>query len=284
MLKSFDTKKNSLTMAEQLYKIYQWSGEHDICPMLQSLVRPLDFSNGLAIEDFMAVFLDRRGTFLLQGVLEKTFVGHLFGEHMEELKRTRCQNLPKVQEITFPKWFEDRGKVDKNPAFCKKDLEATTPDSYRRRTLGLRRRMYNSSESIESLFSYQFSQMITLARQTHSTVLEHDNQSIDGDGVARLVQLTNTRTTPSESRRWRRVFSDTESDGFDSFYGENESNVSFRRYRHFPGEDDTISYTTYGGDSDASIDEDFGLQRYQMKYGRVYFVRRLFEELVEYLD
>ncbi|KAL2557605.1 RING/U-box superfamily protein [Forsythia ovata] len=135
------------------------------------------------------------------------------------------------------------------------DLENTTPDSYRRRTLGpRRRRRYNSSESIESLFSQQFSQMITLARQTQSTVLEHDNQSIDGDGAARLVQLTSTRTTPSGSRRWRRVFSDTESDGFDSFYGENESNVSFRRYRYFPGEGDNISYTTYGGDSDASID------------------------------
>ncbi|KAL2474139.1 RING/U-box superfamily protein [Forsythia ovata] len=134
------------------------------------------------------------------------------------------------------------------------DLKATTPDLYRRRTLGLRMRRYNSSESIESLFSYQFSQMITLARQTQSTVLEHDNQSIDGDGVARFVQLTSTRTTPSGSRRWMRVFSDTKSDGFDSFYGENESNVSFRRYRHFPSEDDNISYTTYGGDSDASID------------------------------
>ncbi|KAL2508473.1 uncharacterized protein Fot_32129 [Forsythia ovata] len=81
------------------------------------------------------------------------------------------------------------------------DLKATTPDSYRMRTLGLRRRRYNSSESIESPFSYQFSQMITLARQTQSTVLEHDNQSIDGDGAARLVQLTSTRTTPSGYRR-----------------------------------------------------------------------------------
>ncbi|KAL2553599.1 Anaphase-promoting complex (APC) [Forsythia ovata] len=97
--------------------------------------------------------------------------------------------------------------------------------------------------------------MITLARQTQSTVLEHDNQSIDGDGAARLVQLTSTHTTPSGSYRWRRVFSDTESDGFDSFYEENESNVSFRRYMHFSGEDDTISYTTYGGDSDASIED-----------------------------
>ncbi|KAL2507723.1 uncharacterized protein Fot_31370 [Forsythia ovata] len=137
-------------------------------------------------------------------------------------------------------------------------LEATTPDSYQRRILGLRRIRYNSSKSIESLFSYQFPQMITLAKQTQSTVLEHDNQFIDGDGAARLVQLMSTRTTLSGSRRWRRVFSDTESDGFDSFYRENESNVSFRRYRHFPGEDDTISYTTYGGDFDASIDECHG--------------------------
>ncbi|KAL2520085.1 RING/U-box superfamily protein [Forsythia ovata] len=98
--------------------------------------------------------------------------------------------------------------------------------------------------------------MITLARQTQSTVLEHDNQSINGDGAAMLVQLTSTRTTPSGSRRWRRVFSDTENDGL--------SNVSFRRYRYFLGEDDTISYTTYGGDSDASIDGN--LENENLKY------------------
>ncbi|CAA2960851.1 E3 ubiquitin- ligase Praja-2 [Olea europaea subsp. europaea] len=132
------------------------------------------------------------------------------------------------------------------------DLETTTPDSYQRRTLGPRRRRHNRSESIESLFSQQFSQMLSLARETQSTVLEHDNQSLDG--TARLVQRTSTSTTPSGSSRWRRVFSDTESDGFDSFYGESESNVSFRRYRHFHGEGDNNSYTTYGGDSDASID------------------------------
>ncbi|KAL2472693.1 RING/U-box superfamily protein [Forsythia ovata] len=164
---------------------------------------------------------------------------------------------------------KDSPDSGKKPPFHskQKDLEATTPDSYRRRTLGLRRRRYNSSKSIESLFSYQFLQMITLARQTQSTVLEHDNQSIDGDGATRLVQFTSTCTIPSGSRRWRRVFSDTESDGFDSFYGENESNVSFRRYRYFHGEDDTISYTIYGGDSDASIDE-FGanLFMYTRKY------------------
>ncbi|KAK8571419.1 hypothetical protein V6N12_027508 [Hibiscus sabdariffa] len=47
------------------------------------------------------------------------------------------------------------------------------------------------------------------------------------------------------------------SDGFDnldSFYGESESNASFGRYRVFRGEGDAISFSTYGGDSDASMD------------------------------
>ncbi|KAL2544844.1 RING/U-box superfamily protein [Forsythia ovata] len=96
--------------------------------------------------------------------------------------------------------------------------------------------------------------MITMARQTQSIVLKHDNQYVDGDGAIRLVQLTSSRIAPSGSRRWSMVFSDTETDGFDSLYGENKSNVNFRRYMHFPGEGDIISYTTCGGDSDASTD------------------------------
>lgn len=133
------------------------------------------------------------------------------------------------------------------------DLETTSPDVYPRR-MPVSRRRYDSSESIESIFSQQFSQMITLARQNQSTVFDHDNQSVDGDGAARLMQRTSSRTTPSGSRRWRRVFSDTESDGFDSLYAESESNVSFRRFRAFHGEADTLSYSAYGGDSDASVD------------------------------
>ncbi|KAL0282542.1 UNVERIFIED_CONTAM: E3 ubiquitin-protein ligase RING1 [Sesamum angustifolium] len=133
------------------------------------------------------------------------------------------------------------------------DLQTTSPDVYPRR-MPISRRRYDSSESVESIFSQQFSQIITLARQNHSTVFDHDNQSVDGDGAARLMQRTSSRTTPSGSRRWRRVFSDTESDGFDSLYGESESNVSFRRYRAFHGEADTLSYSAYGGDSDASVD------------------------------
>ncbi|KAL3839917.1 hypothetical protein ACJIZ3_024508 [Penstemon smallii] len=135
------------------------------------------------------------------------------------------------------------------------DLETTSPDVYSRRTSLSRRARYGSSESIESLFSQQFSQMINLARQTQSTVLEQDDQSVDGDGATRLVQhTTSTRTTPSGSRRWSRVLSDTESDGFDSLYGDTESNFNFRRYRLFHGEGDTVSHSAYGGDSDASFD------------------------------
>ncbi|KAL6515712.1 hypothetical protein OROHE_018402 [Orobanche hederae] len=118
------------------------------------------------------------------------------------------------------------------------NLETNSPDIYHTRPS---RGRYDSSESIGSMFSQQFSQLINLARQNRSTVSEHDYQSVDGDLAARLVQhTTSSRTTPSGSRRWRRLFSDTESDGLDSLYGESESNVSFRRY----------SYSSYGGDSD----------------------------------
>ncbi|KAG8377157.1 hypothetical protein BUALT_Bualt09G0139300 [Buddleja alternifolia] len=131
------------------------------------------------------------------------------------------------------------------------DTDASSPDVYQRRTYVSRRRHDGSSESIDSMFSQQLSHMITLARQNERSILDHDNQSAEG-AAARLVQRTSSRTTPSGSRRWRRVFSDTESDGIDSLYGETESNTSFRRYRLFHGEADTIS--AYGGDSDASID------------------------------
>lgn len=117
---------------------------------------------------------------------------------------------------------------------------------FRRRAPRVRRTRYGSSESIENPFSQQFSNIINMARQNHpSTVAAHENQSVD---------RTSSRTTPSGSRRWRRVVSDTESDGFDSIYGESESNVSFSGYRVFHGGSDTVSFSAYGGDSDASVD------------------------------
>ncbi|KAJ0691595.1 putative transcription factor C2H2 family [Helianthus annuus] len=82
-------------------------------------------------------------------------------------------------------------------------------------------RYHNSSESIEDMFSQQFSTMINLARQNPAPVSD-----------------TSSRTTPSGSRRWRRVVSDTESDGFDSANGDS----------------DVISYGAYVDDSDVSVD------------------------------
>ncbi|KAL7095046.1 hypothetical protein ACP275_10G001000 [Erythranthe tilingii] len=88
------------------------------------------------------------------------------------------------------------------------------------------------------MFSQQFSQIISLARQSQPMSFEHDIQSVDGDGVARRG-----------SRRWRIGLSDSESDAFDSLYGENDSNLSFRRYRWAShGEVDTV--VSYRGDSD----------------------------------
>lgn len=130
-------------------------------------------------------------------------------------------------------------------------------DSYRRRPSRGRRTRYNSSESIDDLFSQQFSNIINMLRQNQAIGYGHEDQPIDGDVAAtRLIQHTSLRTGSS---RWsRRVLSDTESDGYDnldSLYGESESNVSFGGgYRAFHGESDTVSYSAYGGESDVSVD------------------------------
>lgn len=128
-------------------------------------------------------------------------------------------------------------------------------DNQRRRTARVRtrRERYNSSESMENLFSQQFTNMINLSRQRQHTTHEHDTQSVDTAG-RRPMQRMSSRTTPIGSGRWRRVLSDTESDGVDSLYGESESNVSFSGYRFFNGESDIISISGYGGESDASVD------------------------------
>ncbi|EOY04374.1 RING/U-box superfamily protein, putative isoform 1 [Theobroma cacao] len=137
------------------------------------------------------------------------------------------------------------------------DLASPPQDSHRRRPARRRRNRQSSSESIENLFSQHFSHMINLVRQNQSPVSGLEDQIMDGGSTARSLQRSSSRTTPSGSRRWRRVVSDTESDGFDnldSIYGESESNVSFSQYRVFRGESDAISFSTYGGDSDASVD------------------------------
>ncbi|KAF6172662.1 hypothetical protein GIB67_041985 [Kingdonia uniflora] len=139
------------------------------------------------------------------------------------------------------------------------DLDATMQDSHRRRpSRGRRTNRYNTSESIEDLFSSQISQFINMVRQSEHNDSEHETQLINGDNATRLLQRTSSRTTPSGSRRWRRTVSDNESEGFDnwdSVFGDNDSIASFAGgYGTFHGESDTVSFSAYGGESDASVD------------------------------
>ncbi|KAB5552270.1 hypothetical protein DKX38_009581 [Salix brachista] len=137
------------------------------------------------------------------------------------------------------------------------DLETPTRDSHWRRPHRGRRTRYSSSESIDNLFSQQFSQVINLARQNRPTIYGNEDRSIDGDSSARLLQHTSSRTTPSSSRRWQHLFSDSESESFDnvdSLHGESENNFRSSRYGIFHNESDAISFSANGGDSDASVD------------------------------
>ncbi|XP_043701290.1 uncharacterized protein LOC122651809 [Telopea speciosissima] len=141
------------------------------------------------------------------------------------------------------------------------DIDTNIRDSHHSSSEGGRAGYSRSSESAEDLFSQQFSHLINLVRQNQYSVpissLEHEVQLTDGDTATRVVQRTSSRTTPSGSRRWRRVLSDNESevfDNLDSVFGESESNVSFSGYGAFHSESDAISFSAYGGESDASVD------------------------------
>ncbi|XP_059644271.1 uncharacterized protein LOC132286034 [Cornus florida] len=201
--------------------------------------------------------MDANSESILQGMPQSTVLGHTNGALAIDQS-----DLPAVCSLCHRSLSPDNEAGDLEAITicgdCKylflEDLGTPIQDRHRRRTPRVRRTRHSSSESIENIFSQQFSHMISLARQNQHTVAEHENQSLDGDTAARSMQHVSSRTTPSGSRRWRRVLSDTESDGFDSLYGENESNVSFSGYRLFHGESDTISYSAYGGESDASVD------------------------------
>ncbi|KAJ6331414.1 hypothetical protein OIU76_009901 [Salix suchowensis] len=94
-------------------------------------------------------------------------------------------------------------------------------------------------------------------RQNRPTIYGNEDRSIDGDSSARLLQHTSSRTTPSSSRRWQHLFSDSESESFDnvdSLHGESENNFRSSRYGIFHSESDAISFSANGGDSDASVD------------------------------
>ncbi|OAY41678.1 uncharacterized protein LOC110623748 [Manihot esculenta] len=137
------------------------------------------------------------------------------------------------------------------------DLGDSTVESLRRRSRRGRRTGYSSSESIENFFSQQLSHVINQSRQNQSIVPGHDNSSVNGDASVRLLQHMSSHTTPTGSRRWQRVLSDTESEGIDnldSLYGENETTPSVSWSRVYHGESDAISFSAYGGDSDVDVD------------------------------
>ncbi|XP_062072965.1 uncharacterized protein LOC133777414 [Humulus lupulus] len=139
------------------------------------------------------------------------------------------------------------------------DLDTPSRESRRRRLPRRRRTRYSSSESSENTFSQQFSQVINLVRQNESTISAYEDLPVEGDPTGRLLQHPSSRTTPMGSRRCRRVLipSDTkseDSDNVDSLFADSESNVSFGWHKAFQGDSDAISCSTYGGDSDASVD------------------------------
>ncbi|KAK1284166.1 E3 ubiquitin-protein ligase RING1 [Acorus calamus] len=141
--------------------------------------------------------------------------------------------------------------------------EAAVPmrDSHRRRHHRRRARVrsrYSSSESIDD-FSHHFSQLINMVRQnqlvlpgTSAPELETQNDATNSATV--LHHRTSTRTSRSGSRRWSRGLSDNESEYMDSLIDDTDSNVSISVYGVLPGENDSVSFSVYGGESDASIE------------------------------
>ncbi|CAK8542191.1 unnamed protein product [Lathyrus sativus] len=120
----------------------------------------------------------------------------------------------------------------------------TVSQSSQRRLRG--RFRHSSSESVPNV-----------GGQNHSTASVEEDQLVDGDNPAMSLQYASANTTPSRSRSWRHVLSDTDSEGFEnwrSHYGENESNASFRQYMVPQSETGSFSFSPYGGDSDISID------------------------------
>ncbi|XP_068668845.1 uncharacterized protein [Aristolochia californica] len=122
-------------------------------------------------------------------------------------------------------------------------------------------RYSRSTGSIEDLFSLQFTQLINLVRHNQDTLSisasEHEPQP--ADSTSTVLPISSERTTPNRSGRWRRVFSDNDSEGFggnldSSLFSETDSNFSYGVYGALPGDSDAVSFSAYGGETDASID------------------------------
>ncbi|KAL4190085.1 hypothetical protein AMTRI_Chr08g168660 [Amborella trichopoda] len=137
------------------------------------------------------------------------------------------------------------------------DLNTTTRDSRRRIRSRNRAGYIGSSESIDDIFSQEFSHLINMARQTqHNFMVSDHGLHLDVDGNT-LQRDPSPYSALSWWQRRRRAYSDNESEGFDnveSLFGESDTNASFSGYGAFHGESDGVSYSAYGANSDASLD------------------------------
>ncbi|KAG9443333.1 hypothetical protein H6P81_014673 [Aristolochia fimbriata] len=145
------------------------------------------------------------------------------------------------------------------------DLDSNARYAHRSRRRRGRRsrasRYSRSTESIEDLFSQQFSQLINLVRHNQDTLSTsvYEHEPLPADSSFTVLPFSSSRTTPNRSGRWRRVFSDNDSEGFggnldSSLFGETDSNFSYSAYGALAGDSDAVSFSAYGGESDASID------------------------------
>lgn len=156
--------------------------------------------------------------------------------HQAELLNIQCM----VCRRTFIPWIEVNEGLDPL-GICRECKSFLLDDNEigltARNPWGRQRRMrssYGSSESVESAFSQQFSQMIGLARQNRDLQLDDDTS-----GAIHQRPNYYHRNWP---RRVLRANSETDNDSIehmDSLFGETDSHISFGNY---------------GGDSDASVD------------------------------
>ncbi|XP_010490483.1 PREDICTED: E3 ubiquitin-protein ligase RNF12-B-like [Camelina sativa] len=133
------------------------------------------------------------------------------------------------------------------PPLPRRQTPSSSSRRRRRRVMMRRtsRTRHDSSESVGDLSTQQqFTHLISIARQSLSTVHASDDQR------------TSSHTTATGSTRWP-LFSESESEDFGNF-GETDSNASFSLYRFSHGGDnnDAISFSAYGGgeSDDASTD------------------------------
>ena len=182
-------------------------------------------------------------TFQMDSELHQLF--HEYAQHARSDSFNHSEH-PEAQCIVCRRYYTSgtgESEVPESISICREckslvvdDNEATPPirNFRRRRQRRGRASRYGSSESIEDLFSHQFSQLISLVRQNHEI------QGEDGDATSAAHPRTSYSPARNWPRSWRRPLSDNDTESLDhgdSLFGESDSNISF-----------------YGGDSETSFD------------------------------